>query len=279
MTPQPTILARILERTRADLERDKMECPLDELKAMIPDAPPRRSLAERLESGFGLIAEIKERSPSKGEMRPENVAIAAEAYEASPAVLAFSVLTDRPYFGMSVERMQAIKATSTKPVLRKDFIVDPYQVYEAKAFGADVILLMAQRLDQETLKRLHDLADELELEVLMEVRELELLARIPEQTSIIGINSRQLLDSGDAFEKSKAEKGAKDFSTDLEVFRQIDHLPAGCLKVAESGIHPHNIVEKVRNLGFDAALVGTSLLLDERGVEASLSDFERSLGV
>ena len=154
---------------------------------MLPDAPSHGALA----ASFGLIAEIKERSPSVGPMRAENVTDAPDAYDESPIVAALSVLTNAHHFGMDIERLAAIRSRVTKPVLRKDFMIDEYQVREARAFGADAILLMANVLDAPRLAGFHDLARELGMEVLFEVHTEEEIALLPTDARIVGINSRK----------------------------------------------------------------------------------------
>src|SRR5512138_283553 len=138
-----TILDRIVADVRKELAVAQKVRPSAELRRMLQDAPRIRSFKGALQMGFGLIAEIKERSPSHGPMRKENVGEAVSAYESSPLVRGISVLTNASHFGMSMERLGEVKQKTSKPVLRKDFIFDAYQVYQARAFGADAILLMA----------------------------------------------------------------------------------------------------------------------------------------
>src|SRR5204863_3331827 len=137
--------------------------PLGDLKKRLVDAPPRISFAKALRGGFGLIAEIKERSPSMGRMKPENVAAAPQVYKKSKVVKAISVLTNRSHFGrtMTMDKLRKIKIATEKPVLRKYFIFDKYQVVEARAFGADAVLLMANILDKDELAKLFETASEL----------------------------------------------------------------------------------------------------------------------
>ena len=162
--PAPTILDRILADVQEEVGESKRLRSLSDLRAMIADAPPVRSLPEALNNKFGLIAEVKAASPSVGAMRAENVAEAPDAYEESLIVRALSVLTNKRHFGGSMERMQEIRDRVSKPVLRKDFIVDEYQIREARAFGSDAILLMASVLDAARLKGFYELALELGME-------------------------------------------------------------------------------------------------------------------
>ena len=126
-----------------------------------------------------------------GPMRPENVSAAPIAYEDSPIVAAISVLTNHMHFGMSIERLTSIRKSGTKPVLRKDFIVEEYQVREARAFGADAILLMANVLDRARMAGFYDLARELGMEALFEVHTEEEISALPRDARVVGINSRK----------------------------------------------------------------------------------------
>jgi indole-3-glycerol phosphate synthase len=157
--------------------------------------------------------------------------------------------------------------------LRKDFFVDEYQVLEARAFGADAILLMANVLDARSMLTMHQLALELGMEALFEIHTLEEIAALPAGARIVGINSRKFK-TNTGFVKS-GESSATDFSLDLGVFELVDKLPASAIRVAESGISPQNLSSVASH--FQAALVGTSLLRDERGIQACLRDFEATL--
>lgn len=281
MKPAQTILDEILVAVRKELAEAQRRRPLAGLRRMIDDAPPVRSLSATLRGEFGLIAEIKERSPSQGGMRKQNVAAAPAAYELSKIVRAISVLTNPSHFGMSMERLQAIRANSTKPVLRKDFIFDEYQVYEARAFGADAILLMANLLDAGEMKRLYAVTRELGMEALFECHDREQIAQVPSGAEIYGINSRTFAVGSGQYAEARESRvvGAKrDFTTDLSRFDIGEHLPPHAVKVAESGIHPYSIAAVRDRQGYHAALVGTSLLTAEQGIESELDVFERALG-
>jgi indole-3-glycerol phosphate synthase len=269
----PTILDRILADVREEIAEAKRSRSREDLRGMIADAPPVRLLSEVLEDKFGLIAEIKASSPSVGAMRAENVSQATEAYEESLIVRALSVLTNRRHFGGSMESLGEIREHSTKPVLRKDFIVDEYQIREARAFGADAILLMASVLDAPRLKGFHELTLELGMQALFEVHDEEEVAALPMNARLVGINSRRFK----ATEGFVASGGSsdKDFSIRLETFELVDRLPEGTIRIAESGLNAGNITS-VRER-FHAALVGTSLLRDPAGVRKGLSAFEEAL--
>lgn len=270
-----TVLDTILEDVREAVSADKLMRPPADVRRMVADAPPARDFHGALAASFGLIAEIKERSPSVGPMRAENVREAASAYAGSPVVRAVSVLTNRRHFGMNIERLAAIRKEVPQPVLRKDFIVEEYQIREARAFGADAVLLMANVLDSARMAGFLDLVHELGMEALFEIHTPEEIRALPEGARIVGINSRK-------FKSSEGFVGAggsssKDFSLDPGVFGLVEELPAQVLKVAESGISPATLYD-VREK-FQAALVGTSLLRDPRGLRACLREFEDAVGV
>ena len=269
-----TILERILPDVRRELDEARAAVPLEEVKQRAASARPPRDFAGALTAnGFGLIAEIKQRSPSMGDMRAENVAAAASAYEASPLVRAISVLTNQTHFGMGMEDLRRIAAASTKPVLRKDFILDPYQVYAARAAGADAVLLMANVLSADQMAELHEVVLQLSMEALFEVHEEHEIDALPATARIVGINSRKFK-SREGF-VAAGQSSEEDFTLDFAAFELAESLPAGSVRVAESGVTPQSVAPLARH--FDAALVGTSLLRDPRGVEASLQDFADAL--
>ena len=280
-----TILDQILVDVRKELAAAQTERPLAELRRMLADAPPVRSFKNALKQEFGLIAEIKEKSPSHGPMRRQNVDASATAYEQSKIVRAISVLTNESHFGMSMERLRAVKLGGTKPVLRKDFIFDDYQVYEARAFGADAILLMANLLEAEEMARLFPVARGLGMEVLFECHTREQIEQLPAGAEIYGVNSR-------TFDARKNILGVgtygvsallgrlgskKDLSVDLGRFELGQFVPAHAIKVAESGVSPETVARVRDELEYDAALVGTSLLSASHGLERELVLFEEAL--
>ncbi len=271
-----TILERILPDVRRELDEAHAAVPLEEVKQQAAAAPPPRDFAGALTAhGFGLIAEIKQRSPSMGDMKEENVSSAAAAYEHSPLVRAISVLTNQTHFGMGLGDLRRIAAASSKPVLRKDFILDPYQIYAARAAGADAVLLMANVLSAAQMAELHEVVLELGMETLVEVHEENEIDALPATARIVGINSRKFK-SREGF-VAAGQSSEEDFTLDFAAFELAESLPAGCVRVAESGVTPQSVTPLARH--FDAALVGTSLLRDPRGVEASLQDFADALAV
>jgi indole-3-glycerol phosphate synthase len=274
----PTILDRILADVRLEIDGTKrLRSPAD-LRAMIADAPPVRPLGASLARSFGLIAEIKACSPSVGPMRAENVAEAPSAYEESPAVKALSVLTNDRHFGGSMERLQEIRSIVSKPVLRKDFILEEYQVREARAFGADAILLMASVLDGARLRGFHELALELGMEALFEVHDEQEVEALPARAQIVGINSRRFKapeESAGFAAVGGSGSSERDFSIRLDTFDLVDRLPPGTIRVAESGLDAGNVAAVAGK--FHAALVGTSLLRDPAGIRAGLAAFEEAM--
>ncbi len=269
-----TILDEILVDVRAEVSSAKQSTPLSEIRARLADAPPTRDFGAALgRGGFGLIAEIKRRSPSVGPMREENVNSAAATYAASKHVRAVSILTNRTHFGMGIEDLAKLRATLPQPVLRKDFFIDEYQILEARAHGADAILLMANVLDAVQLRDFHQIARELGMEALFEIHTLEEIAMLPASARVVGINSRKFKATSGFVGASGSSQ--KDFSLEMSVFDLVEHLPAGCLRIAESGLAPETISSVSSK--FDAALVGTSLLRDPRGIAACLADFEQAI--
>ncbi|MCH8475046.1 MAG: indole-3-glycerol phosphate synthase TrpC [Opitutales bacterium] len=276
------ILDQILLDVRQHLAEAKQKIPLSDLQKKINDVPPARPLSAVLrQKGFGLIAEIKSCSPSMGSMRAENVAQAPAAYHHSAAVRAFSILTNRTFFGQDLGYLEKIREGTDKPILRKDFIIDPYQVYEARAAGADALLLMANILATEEMKALHELTTTLGMEALCEVHTAGEIQSLPDHPTLVGINARKFKgnDSAETFARSREQKDPtkEDFTIHFDAFGLFPELPPEALKVAESGMSAENLAQTLQRYPFDAALVGTSLLQNPRGVEAELAAFEKAI--
>lgn len=248
-------LERILNTTRATVAKRKQAVPVKELERRAAEHTPRgfaRALRERSATGptpgLAMIAELKKASPSKGLIRADfDVAALADLLKAGGAT-ALSVLTDEPYFLGSLRNLEIASERTGLPCLRKDFIVDEYQIVEARAHGADAILLIVAALHDVQLKRLAGFAHECGLDVLCEVHTDEELARVLELDAgcdAYGVNNRNL----------------STFEVSLETsLRLVDKLPAGAVRVAESGIHTAAHLELLRTAGFDAFLVGESLM-------------------
>ncbi len=243
-----TVLDRIVGETRAEVERRKLETPVGSLVAQsgASSARDRRFRASLSGQGIAVIAEFKRRSPSAGSLRqrPSLVETVA-AYEQGGAA-ALSILTEGPNFEGSLEDLRAARAACDLPLLRKDFIVDPYQLHEAFAAGADAVLLIVAALEQEQLVALHAATVELGLDVLVEVHDRAELERAVELgADIVGINNRDL----------------RDFSVDLErTERLMDDVPPGVLVVSESGIARPEQLARLHSRGVSAVLVGETLM-------------------
>jgi indole-3-glycerol phosphate synthase len=277
----PFKLDQILRAKEGEITAAKKAMSIGDLKRMAQDAPPLRSFKNALSNGFGVIAEIKRKSPSMGEMRSENFEQAPTVYARSPIVKAISVITDEASFGMSLDHLRKVKAVVSQPILRKDFIQTEYGVHQARAYGADAILLMGTVLKKrDTSQKLFDLATELGMDVLFEVHNEREIEIIPIGAQIIGVNSRNFMGQWrrNAIFAKTLGKFFKmpDFSTNLAVFSLINQLPNNAIKVAESGISPTSI-SRVVSLGYNAALIGTSLLKAKEGVEAALVEFEQAI--
>lgn len=247
------ILDRILEDKRVEVADRKASKPQKELEALISDIPaPRSFLCVRKSgirhpvSGIRLVAEIKKASPSKGLIREDLDPVAiAKTYEAAGAS-AISVLTDEKYFQGRLEYLTAVHDAVSLPILRKDFIIDPYQVYESRAAKADAILLIVAALPIEQLKDLMALATELGMTSLVEVHTSEELDTALEiGAKIIGINNRNL----------------QTFEVKLETTLELtSRVPADRVLVSESGIFTRSDVERLMAVGVDAILVGECLM-------------------
>jgi indole-3-glycerol phosphate synthase len=242
-----SVLDRIVDDTRAEVDRRRDAVPLSTLEATLAERPERRPFAEALlRPGVSLIAEHKRRSPSAGDIRAgATVADVVRAYERGGAT-ALSVLTEPFHFGGGLEDLREARAAATLPVLRKDFIVDPYQVYESAAAGADAILLIVAALDVPELESLLAEARALDLDVLVEVhdeRELELALEI--DADVLGINNRSLAD----------------FSVDVErTYELLSDVPAGKTVVSESGFSTREQLDDLERVGVDAVLIGETLM-------------------
>ena len=245
------VLDRIVETTRHELERRRHEVPLADLERQLAvrDGEDRPFSEGLVRPGVSLIAEYKRRSPSAGALR-EGVPVSdiVRAYERGGAA-AVSILTERAHFGGSLDDLRAARAATALPILRKDFVVDPYQVYESAAAGADAILLIVAALQPDELRRLHDEARSIDLDVLVEVHdEDELDAALEVDAEVIGINNRDLTD----------------FSVDIDrTFDLLSDVPAGKTVVSESGFSTREQLDELERVGVDAVLMGETLMLSE----------------
>jgi len=248
-------LDRIVDATRREVARSRAEVPLADLERQLVARSEDRPFTEALvHPGISLIAEHKRRSPSAGAIRDgASVTEIVSAYERAGAA-ALSILTEREHFGGSLDDLREARAASRLPILRKDFTIDHYQLFESAAAGADAILLIVAALEPRQLARLHAEALALDLDVLVEVhdeRELEVALEL--DADVIGINNRDLTD----------------FSVDLQrTFELLSDIPAGKTVVSESGIATREQLDELERVGVDAVLIGEALMRAE-DVEAA----------
>jgi len=242
-----SVLDRIVDATRHDVARRRREVPLAELERRLGARDDRPFSEALLMPGVSVIAEHKRRSPSAGEIRAgATVADVVTAYQRGGAA-ALSILTEGPHFGGSLADLHEARAASTLPILRKDFVVDAYQVYESAVAGADAILLIVAALRSDELADLHREAADLDLDVLVEVHDEEELSCALEvvDADVIGINNRDLAS----------------FEVNVErTYELLSDVPAGKTVVSESGFHSREQIEDLERVGVDAVLVGEILM-------------------
>ena len=242
------VLERIVEATRSDLRRRRREVPIGDLERKLAARTEDRPFSEALtRPGVSVIAEHKRASPSAGPIRPgSSVTELVQAYERGGAA-ALSILTEPHHFHGSLSDLQEARAASVLPILRKDFIVDPYQVFETAVAGADALLLIVAAVSPDDLERLYHEARAIDLDVLVEVHSDEELERALEllDADVIGINNRDL----------------GDFSVDTDrTFELLSDVPAGKTVVSESGFHSREQLDELERVGVDAVLVGETLM-------------------
>jgi indole-3-glycerol phosphate synthase len=244
----PTILDQIVDRKRQEIAEAQARRSLEDVIAAAKDAPAARDFVGALRGtgDVALIAEVKKASPSAGLIRADFDPVQIARTYAEHGAAAISVLTDEQFFQGHLDYLKAVRASVPVPVLRKDFLLDPYQVYEARAAGADAVLLIAECLDDATMTELFQLAAELGMTSLVELYEPENLERVLRLgPSLVGVNNRNL----------------KTFVTDLgHSLRLRPQVPADVAFVAESGIRTRADVERLRQAGVNAMLVGETLM-------------------
>jgi indole-3-glycerol phosphate synthase len=243
----PTFLETVVERTREEVDRRRRAVPASELEGRIGPVPRGRPFSEALVGeGISLIAEMKRASPSRGPIRPDaSVTEVVRAYERAGAA-ACSVLTEGEHFGGSLDDLVEARTAVRIPLLRKDFVVDEYQLLEARAAGADAVLLIVAALKRKRLARLMAAAGDLGLDCLVEVHgEKDMDKALAAGSEIVGINNRDL----HSLEVDTAT-----------TFRLLPDVPAGTLVVAESGIQSRDDVRRLQDAGVDAILVGEALM-------------------
>jgi indole-3-glycerol phosphate synthase len=279
-----TIIDTIVSDVRRRLARRSAERPLAEVKAAARSAPSPRGFIDALAKvPFSVIAEHKRRSPSGGPMSEANCARAFEVYAELAWVSAISVLTEADHFDGSLEDLERGRGITGKPVLRKDFIVDPYQVWEARAAGADAVLLMTT-LHRETpslLAELHALVEELGMDALVELGVEDddpraQLPIVPPSARLLGVNARRF-NSGDALPVGSPAQ--TDVTTDTRRHRELRALIGpGKLAVAESGIHTARDLAAAKELGYAAGLIGTAFLKGPRTIDAVVRELASAFG-
>ena len=256
------ILSEIIANKRFEVDLQKQAISIEQLQEGISEAPVIRSMKQALASSkSGVIAEFKRRSPSKGwikqDARPEEIVLSYATAGAS----ALSILTDEKFFGGSLKDIRIARPLVKIPILRKDFIIDEYQLYQAKIVGADAVLLIAAALEQERCNELTEKAHSLGLEVLLEIHSPEELSYINEKIDMVGINNRNL----------------GTFFTDVEnSFRLAGQLPQDAVLVSESGISDPEIVKRLRTAGFRGFLIGETFMKTEQPGE-TLQNFLQAI--
>lgn len=247
----PDILQKILQRKQEEIAERSAKCSYQQLVAQAAEAEPVRGFIQSIETNIqngkpGVIAEIKKASPSKGLLRNDfNPVGIAQSY-AKHGAACLSVLTDADFFQGSEAYLQQARAACALPVIRKDFIIDPYQVVEARAINADCILLIVAALDDDALQQLYTQAHELGMDVLMEVHDADELQRaLKTDARLIGINNRNL----------------RTFDTALDTtLNMLDDVPKDRLLVTESGIHTPEDVKLMRDNNVHSFLVGEAFM-------------------
>jgi indole-3-glycerol phosphate synthase len=241
------MIEQLIAAARTGVEERRTETPQEGLESRLPGRGEDRPFSEALvRPGLSLVAEFKRQSPSAGEISATaTVEEQVGAYERGGAA-ALSVLTDQLHFGGSLEDLRGARAACSLPILRKDFIVDPYQLYEAAVNGADAVLLIVRALEDRALAEMYERARGLDLDCLVEVHDGEELERaLLLDADVIGVNNRNL------------DEGTVDVSTTYELMPDV---PAGKTVVAESGISTREELEELERVGVDAVLIGSALM-------------------
>ena len=249
------MLSKMLEAARRDVEHRKLSFPLEELKGRLSSRTGSRPFGEALtRSGLSVIAEFKRQSPSAGQISNARLRDQVRLYEENGAV-ALSVLTDTEHFGGSLEDLREARSACDLPILRKDFVVDSYQLYEAAVNGADAVLLIVRALSDDDLRSMYRQARDLDLDCLVEVHdEDELMQALDLDAEIIAINARNLDEA--------ALPGDFAIKKDL-TFELMPRVPAGKTVVAASGITKESELRELEDVGVDAVLIGSTFMAAE----------------
>lgn len=241
------ILDEILDDKRNKIERLKSEVDLDELRSLAGRAETSDFINSLKTTDINLIAEIKPEAPSSGQLTTLDPEKIAWVYQEEEAVNAVSVLTDEPYFGMTLDDFRRARGIISKPILRKEFIIDEFQVYRSARAGADAVLLIASILNEEKIKNLRNLILDLGMQPLVEIHSMAEWENLPFTPELLGINNRTL---------------EGDFSTNLSVTESIvQEIPEKVTIISESGINNYEDIQRLEETQkVDAVLVGTSIL-------------------
>lgn len=257
------ILSTIIDAKKIEVENKKQSTPIEILEKSSYFQNKCLSLTQRLRNKelTGIIAEFKRKSPSKGWISPQaNISSITTQYAQQP-IAGISILTDQMFFGGNVNDILQVREQIKVPILRKDFIIDEYQLYEAKALGADVVLLIAAVLDKNIVLQLTKTAKSLGLEVLFEIHQQDELQKLNQHIDIVGINNRNL----------------KTFEVDIKTSEQLfELLPQNVAKISESGISNIENIKKLKNVGFDGYLIGEKFMQTNQPAE-TLKNFIEEL--
>lgn len=244
------VLDKIILHKRQEVEERKELVPINILEQSIHFKSSPKSLRKYLlsDNSSGIIAEYKRKSPSKGVINKDvDVAIVASGYQKAGAA-ALSILTDSKFFGGVDGDIICVRKQIDLPVLRKEFMIDEYQIIEAKSIGADVILLLANVLSKSQIKQFTDIAHSLGLEVLLEIREKDELDSIYMNVDCVGVNNRNL----------------KDFRVNTDQsFELVESIPDSMIKISESGIDSAQIIQELRRVGYKGFLIGETFMKEE----------------
>lgn len=256
------ILSEITANKRFEVDLQKQMLSEEELRKQIAVPESCRSLRSALQqSPTGIIAEFKRRSPSKGWIHRGVDPIDIVPYYEQEGAAALSILTDEKFFGGSMADIKAVRSAVNIPILRKDFIVDSYQLYQAKLIGADAVLLIASVLSRDEYLELLAMAHRLKMEVLLEIHGEEELDYITPEVDVVGVNNRHL----------------GSFITDVQQsFRMAELLPKGMTLVSESGISDVDTILRLRKAGYCGFLMGETLMKNEHPADA-LADYVKAL--
>jgi indole-3-glycerol phosphate synthase len=277
-----SLIDSIVKQVEKRVQERKHLLPMEELRARAADAK-RASVGFRdalASKPFSLVAEIKRKSPSSGEMDPANVADALSIYDSKASISAISILTEEDYFAGSLDDLRRARERTSKPILRKDFIVDEYQVWEARASGADAILLMAglHQLVPGRAERLLDLAQRLGMAVLFELGMNGDSDRPIAGATICGVNSRRFETTALQVRSRLGRLIGAELSIDSDKHRVLRALiPEGQLAVAESGIDAPSRLRALFDMKYNAALIGTAFLKKGVNVADVVRDFDEEV--